>query len=45
MLDKAISIMTPCYNEEGNVEELYPRVRNVMAQLGRLPVRACFYRQ
>jgi glycosyltransferase involved in cell wall biosynthesis len=28
---KLISIVTPCYNEEGNVEELYSRVKNVMA--------------
>ena len=35
MAMKTISIMTPCYNEEGNVEEVYLRVRNVMAQLGR----------
>jgi glycosyltransferase involved in cell wall biosynthesis len=32
---KTISIITPCYNEEGNVEELYARVRAVMAKLGR----------
>ena len=32
---KSISIITPCYNEEGNVEELYRRVRAVMADLGR----------
>jgi glycosyltransferase involved in cell wall biosynthesis len=32
---KIISIVTPCYNEEGNVEELYTRVRNVMAGVGR----------
>lgn len=25
-----ISIVTPCYNEEGNVEELYKRVKKVM---------------
>jgi glycosyltransferase involved in cell wall biosynthesis len=31
---KTISIVTPCYNEEGNVEELYERVRAVMAALG-----------
>ncbi len=30
---KLISIITPCYNEEGNVEELYRRVRAVMAAL------------
>lgn len=27
---KLISIVTPCYNEEGNVEELYNRVKCVM---------------
>jgi polyisoprenyl-phosphate glycosyltransferase len=27
---KTISVVTPCYNEEGNVEELYRRVREVM---------------
>jgi glycosyltransferase involved in cell wall biosynthesis len=35
MPDRTISIITPCYNEEENVEELYTRVRNVMAQIGR----------
>ena len=32
---KSISILTPCYNEEANVQEVYDRVRKVMAQLGR----------
>lgn len=32
---KTISIITPCYNEEGNVRELYERVRNVMAHIGK----------
>jgi glycosyltransferase involved in cell wall biosynthesis len=32
---KTISIMTPCFNEEANVHELYQRVRSVMASLGR----------
>lgn len=32
---KSISIVTPCYNEEGNVEEVYSRVKAVMAGLGR----------
>lgn len=32
---KSISILTPCFNEEANVEEVYSRVRNVMAKLGR----------
>ena len=27
---KLVSVVTPCYNEEGNVEELYARVRRVM---------------
>src|ERR1044071_9831208 len=30
---KTISIVTPCYNEEGNVRELYERVRDVFATL------------
>jgi glycosyltransferase involved in cell wall biosynthesis len=32
---KTISIVSPCYNEEGNVAELYERVRAVMVRLGR----------
>ena len=32
---KTISILTPCFNEEANVEELYKRVRAAMARLGR----------
>lgn len=32
---KTISVVTQCYNEEGNVEEVYRRVRSVMASLGR----------
>jgi len=31
---KTISIITPCYNEELNVSELYDRVRAVIASLG-----------
>jgi glycosyltransferase involved in cell wall biosynthesis len=31
---KTISVVSPCYNEEGNVEELYERVRAVMNRLG-----------
>ncbi len=30
---KHISIVTPCYNEEENVQELYKRVANVMSSL------------
>jgi polyisoprenyl-phosphate glycosyltransferase len=32
---KTVSVVSPCYNEEGNVEELYERVREVMRRLGR----------
>ncbi len=32
---KTISILTPCFNEEDNVLEVYERVRRVMAGLGR----------
>jgi glycosyltransferase involved in cell wall biosynthesis len=32
---KTISVVSPCYNEEGNVQELYERVRAVMRRLGR----------
>ena len=32
---KTISVVTPCYNEEGNVREVYERVRNLMLSLGR----------
>lgn len=33
MNKKTISISVPCYNEEGNVEELYRRVNEVMSTL------------
>lgn len=33
--EKTISIITPCYNEEENVQELYDRVRAAMQQVGR----------
>ena len=32
---KTISIVTPCYNEEGNVREVYERVRALMSSLER----------
>jgi glycosyltransferase involved in cell wall biosynthesis len=32
---KTVSVVSPCYNEEGNVEELYQRVLAVMRRLGR----------
>lgn len=35
MPTKTISILTPCFNEEANVREVYERVRAVMAALGR----------
>ena len=31
---KTLSIITPCYNEELNVRELYERVRAAVATLG-----------
>lgn len=30
---KTLSVVTPCYNEEGNVEEVYQRVRSAIASL------------
>ena len=35
MSQKTISILTPCYNEEANVLNLYNQVRAVMAGIGR----------
>jgi polyisoprenyl-phosphate glycosyltransferase len=32
---KTISIITPCYNEEGNILHLYNQVREVMAGIGK----------
>jgi polyisoprenyl-phosphate glycosyltransferase len=32
---KTISVVTPCFNEEGNVREVYERVRTLMLKLGR----------
>jgi polyisoprenyl-phosphate glycosyltransferase len=32
---KTISVVTPCFNEEGNVREVYERVRTLMLNLGR----------
>jgi glycosyltransferase involved in cell wall biosynthesis len=34
MATKTISILTPCFNEEANVREVYERVRATMASLG-----------
>jgi len=33
MSEKLISIVTPCFNEEGNVDELYERIKTVMSGL------------
>ena len=33
MSEKLISIVTPCFNEEGNVDELYERIKTVMSVL------------
>ena len=35
MSQKTISIITPCYNEEGNVLNLYNQVREVMVGIGK----------
>ncbi len=32
-MKKLISIVTPCYNEEDNIDELYDRIKKVMATL------------
>jgi len=32
---KTISVVTPCFNEEGNVREVYERVRTLMLSLGK----------
>jgi glycosyltransferase involved in cell wall biosynthesis len=32
---KALSVVTPCYNEEANVREVYERVRSTMLRLGK----------
>src|ERR1700690_3509923 len=32
---KTISVVTPCYNEEGNVREVYERVRDLFLSLGK----------
>lgn len=32
---KTISVVTPCFNEEGNVREVYERVRTLMLNLGK----------
>jgi glycosyltransferase involved in cell wall biosynthesis len=39
---KTISIVTPCYNEQDNVEELYRQVRDVMAGVGTYPYEHIF---
>jgi glycosyltransferase involved in cell wall biosynthesis len=33
MIPKLVSVVTPCYNEEGNVEELYRRIKAVFDAL------------
>lgn len=32
---KLISVVTPCYNEEGNVEEIYKRIKTVFCEIGK----------
>ena len=33
-MSKTLSILTPCFNEEGNVREVYQRVRAAIAAAG-----------
>ncbi len=42
MSQKTISIITPCYNEEANVMNLYRQVRQVMADIGAYPYEHIF---
>ena len=35
---KCISIVTGCYNEEENVQELYERVKKVLSSLNNYPM-------
>ena len=42
MSQKTISIITPCYNEEANVMNLYKQVRQVMADIGSYPYEHIF---
>lgn len=35
MKKKLISVVTPCFNEEANIEELYSRVKDVFAKLNK----------
>ena len=39
---KTISIVTPCYNEQDNVEELHRQVRDVMEGIGQYPYEHIF---
>lgn len=32
-MSKLVSVVTPCFNEEGNVNELYERIKNVFEEL------------
>ena len=39
---KTISIVTHAYNEEGNIEAIYLRVREIMAEIGKYPYEHIF---
>jgi len=41
-MPRTISIVTPCFNEEGNVREVYQRVRSVMESLARFEYEHIF---
>ncbi len=41
---KKISILIPCYNEEGNVEKMYTAVTHEMQKLNQYTYDIFFYR-
>ena len=41
-MKKKISIVTPCFNEENNVEMLYQEVRKIFSELGTLKYEHIF---
>ncbi len=42
---KLISVVSPCYNEEGNIEILVDRVRELFANLPQIPFTSTSHRQ
>ena len=41
---KLISIVTACYNEEENVEDLHTQIVQIMSELPAIQIRAHLYR-